>query len=148
MTKEEFIKIHCSGCSSQRCLGANDETWNKGCPLYRKEVLGETPDNRESIFNSEAFKEAAREFAFKMWFKNHSMTNDNYILTKKLHERLVKCCADFIKEYKNVDIDKISFEADSLQEFKDFPTWYKNATTKCEISKKDGNNYTSIGYNI
>ena len=40
MTIDEFIKTHCNGCGSQRCPGANDETWSQGCHEYKALVEG------------------------------------------------------------------------------------------------------------
>ena len=40
MTTEEFIKTHCNECGSQRCTGANDETWRQGCYEYKALVEG------------------------------------------------------------------------------------------------------------
>lgn len=45
MTIDEFIKTHCSGCGTQRCPGANDETWRQGCHEYKTlvEAVAEQP---------------------------------------------------------------------------------------------------------
>lgn len=38
---EEFAKIHCEMCGTQRCGGVNDKEMREGCDYYRKEILGQ-----------------------------------------------------------------------------------------------------------
>ena len=40
-TLEEFAKVHCEMCGTQRCGGVNDEEMRDGCDYYRKEILGQ-----------------------------------------------------------------------------------------------------------
>ena len=38
---EEFAKVHCEMCGTQRCGGVYDEEMREGCEYYQKEILGQ-----------------------------------------------------------------------------------------------------------
>ena len=44
-------------------------------------------------------------------------------LAQELQQQLVQTCIDFINEHENINIDRVSFTADSLQESAKYESW-------------------------
>ena len=85
-------------------------------------------ENEIPILNPDAEDEV------KQFEKYHHYDSEK---AKKLQERLVQCCIDYIRETGDTEIEEVDFRADSLQESAKKGTWQPCTDSLIEMNTFD-----------